>query len=89
MTASLIAVVAVAVLATFALSARPRFAVPGGLVAFLAWLVAMAAALPGHWLLAAGFLVLAGWCGAYTAQSACSVSAAQRAADEQAEEAAR
>lgn len=89
MSASLLAVVAVATLATPTLSARPMFAVPGGFVATFAWAVAMAAAIPRYWLPAAVFLVLTGVCAAYTAQSARSVSAAQRAADEQAEEAVR
>ena len=87
---ALIAVVAVATVLTLTLSARPLVAVPGGLGAFLAWLVAVAAATPGDtWPLAVLFLALAGACGAYTVEAAFGVSADQRAADEQAEEVVR
>lgn len=86
---AVIAVVAVAAVFTFALSARPVVAALGGLVATLAWLVAMAAAVPEHWLLAALFLVMAGVSAAYAVEAAFCVSADQRAADEQAEEAVR
>lgn len=89
---ALIGVIAVATVLTLTLSARPLVAVPGGLGAFLAWLVAVAAATPRFWLLAVPFLALAGACGAYTVEAAFGVSADERArtaADEQAEEAVR
>lgn len=90
---ALIGVIAVATVLTLTLSARPLVAVPGGLGAFLAWLVAVAAATPGDtWPLAVLFLALAGACGAYTVEAAFGVSADERArtaADEQAEEAVR
>ena len=86
---ALIAVVAAAAVLTFTLSARPVVAALGGLAATFAWLVAFSAAVREHWLMAAGCLVMAGWCAAYAFQSGRQVSADQRAADEQAEEVVR
>ena len=86
---ALIAVVAVATVLTLTLSARPTVAALGGLAATFAWLVAFSAAVREHWLMAAGCLVFAGTCAAYAIQSGRSVSADQRAADEQAKEVVR
>jgi hypothetical protein len=91
---ALIPVVAVATLGTFTLPARPLVAIPGGLLATLAWLVAFAAATPRYWLLAALFLPMAGASAAYTVEAAFTVTLRERARTdttrtEQAEEAVR
>ena len=86
---ALIILVAAALALTYTLAARPLIAIPGGLLATLAWAVSVSMAAHGSWELAALLLVPAGVCSACTVEAARSVSADQRAADEQAEEALR